>query len=61
MPRLLLRKLWAFYKRDFLLQLTFRVTFFFGVAHAFGSLLMFFFIGRLVAGTGTHPSLAPYG
>ncbi len=57
----MLRKLWAFYKRDFQIHLTYRFGFFFGLAHAFVSLLLFFFIGKLFGTIGTHPYLAPYG
>ena len=55
-----LRKLWAFFKRDWQLALTYRYTFLIEVAQTFALLLSFFFIGRLFTGTGPHPLLAPY-
>ena len=49
----MLRKLWAFYKRDFRIQLTHRIGFSLGIAQTFVSLLLFFFIGKMFSGSGS--------
>lgn len=57
----LLRKIWAFYKRDFQINLTYRFGFFSEVIRTAALFVSFFFIGKLVTGTGPHPALAAYG
>lgn len=57
----LLRKIWAFYKRDFQIKLTYRFGFFSEIVRTASLFVSFFFIGRLVTGAGPHPALAAYG
>ena len=57
----MLRKLWAFYKRDFRIQLTHRLGFSLGLARTFVSLLLFFFIGKMFGGIGSQSHLTAYG
>lgn len=57
----LLRKIWAFYKRDFQIRLTYRFGFFSEVIRTASLFVSFFFIGRLVTGAGPHPALTVYG
>ena len=56
-----LRKIWAFYKRDFQIRLTYRFGFFSEIIRTAALFVSFFFIGRLVTGAGPHPALAVYG
>ena len=58
---LTLHKLWAFYKRDWQLTLTYPLTFLMNLAHSVALLVSFFFIGKLFKGVGTHPALIAYG
>lgn len=55
------RKLWAFYKRDWQLALTYRVAFLLDVAQTAALFASFFFIGKLFSPMAAHPSLATYG
>lgn len=56
-----LRKIWAFYKRDFQMKLTYRFGFFSEIVRTAALFVSFFFIGKLVTGAGPHPALAAYG
>ena len=57
----MLRKLWAFYQRDFRIQLSHRIGFSLGIARTFMSLLLFFFIGKMFGGIGSQSYLTAYG
>ena len=57
----IVRKLWAFSKRDWQLALTYRLTFLMEVVRTIGLLLSFFFIGKLFTGTASNALLEPYG
>jgi ABC-2 type transport system permease protein len=57
----LLRKIWAFYKRDFQIRLTYRFGFLSEIIRTAALFVSFFFIGKLVTGAGPHPALAAYG
>ena len=46
----MLRKLWAFYKRDLQLASTYRFSFFYDLFRTAGLFISFFFIGKLVGG-----------
>ena len=46
----MLRKVWAFYKRDLQMALTYRFSFFYGLLQTTALFLSFFFIGKLVGG-----------
>lgn len=56
----MLRKIWAFIKRDFLIQASYRFNFILTWANVFGSILIFYFIAKLFE-TGTSPYLVQYG
>ena len=53
-------KVWAFVKRDFLQQVSYRLNFLISLAGILLSCLTFFFFSRLIQGQQI-PSLAPYG
>ena len=53
-------KIWAFVKRDFLQQVSYRLNFLISLAGILLSCLTFFFFSRLIQGQQI-PSLAPYG
>lgn len=56
------RKVWAFYRRDLLLAATYPFSFVMDLSKTLFTLLLFFFIGRLVgAPSSTSAWLAPYG
>ena len=59
--RRLLPKLWAFWKRDWQLALTYRYTFLIEIARICALFLSFFFIGRLFTEGAPHPALEAYG
>ena len=57
----MLRKLWAFYKRDSQIAFSNRFQFFYSAGQAIFSLVSFFLIGKLVTQqSGMNPYLAPY-
>ena len=51
--------LWAFFRRDFLIQISYRLSFALSLLDMLPQLLMFFFVSKLVDGS-TAASLAPY-
>ena len=55
-----LRKVWAFVKRDFIQDASYRLNFIFSLVGIFFSCLTFFFLSRLFAGQQTQ-TLIPYG
>ena len=52
---------WAFLKRDFLNQVSYRLSFFLQILGIFPIVLMFFFLSRLVVGDAVSGPLRPYG
>lgn len=50
----MIRRLWAFYKRDWQLALTYRFGFFGAILRIFAGLLPFFFIGKMVPGAAAE-------
>ena len=56
----MLRKLWAFYKRDFQLALSSRFQLFHSIARTLFTLISFFFVGKLLAEPHLNPHLAAY-
>jgi ABC-2 type transport system permease protein len=60
-PAAMLPKLWAFYRRDLQIQLTYRLSLGLTMAHVLVSLTMFFFIGRLFQAGQPSAALVPYG
>ena len=56
-----LGKLWAFFKRDWQVALTYRSTFVIDLAQTVAFLISLFFVGKLFSGMGTSPAMAGYG
>ncbi len=54
------RKIWAFIKRDFLLELSYKFAFFLNILGIFVSVVTFYFIARIF-GKGASPYLVEYG
>lgn len=54
------RKIWAFLKRDFLMELSYKFAFFLNIAGIFISVVTFYFIAKIF-GRGASPYLAEYG
>jgi ABC-2 type transport system permease protein len=55
-----LRKAWAFFRRDWLQEVSYRLSFGLSILGALFSIVTFYFLGRMI-GPGTVEELAPYG